>query len=166
MIFRDIPVGAAVFLDANTLVYHFVAEPQYGTACTELMKRIENHEVQAFVSTHVLSDVGHRLMTLEAATLNGWPLAGLAARLRRHRGDIGRLTTYQTAITDVVKSGIGVLPVTQALIESAAVICGSAELLMGDALLVAVMQGHGLSNLASHDSDFDRVAGITRYSPV
>jgi predicted nucleic acid-binding protein len=27
-------------------------------------------------------------------------------------------------------------------------------------------QAHGLTNLASHDGDFDRVPGITRYGPV
>ncbi len=34
------------------------------------------------------------------------------------------------------------------------------------ALIVAVMQSHGLTNLASSDSDFDRVAGLTRYAPA
>jgi hypothetical protein len=37
--------------------------------------------------------------------------------------------------------------------------------LHNDALIVAAMRAHGLSNLASADSDFDRVAGITRYGP-
>lgn len=35
-----------------------------------------------------------------------------------------------------------------------------------DALIVAVMQHHCLTNLASNDADFDRVSGITRYAPV
>jgi predicted nucleic acid-binding protein len=38
--------------------------------------------------------------------------------------------------------------------------------LTNDALIVAVMQAHGLTNLASHDADFDRVPGITRYAPA
>jgi predicted nucleic acid-binding protein len=39
-------------------------------------------------------------------------------------------------------------------------------LLTNDALIVAVMQDHGLTHLASNDADFDRVPGITRYAPV
>jgi predicted nucleic acid-binding protein len=35
-----------------------------------------------------------------------------------------------------------------------------------DALIVAVMQRHGLVVLASHDADFDRVPGLTRYAPA
>ena len=33
-------------------------------------------------------------------------------------------------------------------------------------LIVAVMQRQGLTNLASHDTDFDRVLGLTRYGPT
>jgi predicted nucleic acid-binding protein len=39
-------------------------------------------------------------------------------------------------------------------------------LLSNDALIVAVMQVNGLVNLASADSDFDRLTGLTRYGPV
>jgi predicted nucleic acid-binding protein len=39
-------------------------------------------------------------------------------------------------------------------------------LLTGDALIVAAMQQHGVIHLASADTDFDRVPGITRYGPA
>jgi len=38
--------------------------------------------------------------------------------------------------------------------------------LTNDALIVAVMQSHGVTNLASSDTDFDVVPAITRYGPV
>ncbi|TMQ32137.1 MAG: type II toxin-antitoxin system VapC family toxin [Planctomycetota bacterium] len=41
----------------------------------------------------------------------------------------------------------------------------AACLLTNDALLVAVMQANGFTKLASHDNDFDRVPGMTRYAP-
>jgi hypothetical protein len=37
---------------------------------------------------------------------------------------------------------------------------------MHDALVVAVMPAHDLTNLAGGDADFDRVPGLTRYGPV
>ena len=54
---------------------------------------------------------------------------------------------------------------TQSLVESAALMSSQYELLTGDGLIVAIMRFSGLSNLASNDADFDRVPGITRYSP-
>ena len=41
MTFASIPAGAAVFVDANTFIYHFTNDPKYGVACTQLLKRVE-----------------------------------------------------------------------------------------------------------------------------
>jgi predicted nucleic acid-binding protein len=38
-------------------------------------------------------------------------------------------------------------------------------LLSNDALIIALMQQHGLNKLASGDADFDRVPSITRFAP-
>ena len=166
MTFDQIPTGASVFLDANSLVYHFTNDPKYGTACTKLVKRIEQRVLSGVVSSHVLADVVHRVMTLEAITLNGWPKAGIAARLRKHHAEIPKLTHFERVITSVPQLAIQVLPITQALLQAANAATKQYELLTGDALVVAVMQANGLTDLASLDADFDRVPGITRYAPV
>jgi len=72
MTFATIPSGAAVFLDANTLVYHFSVHPVFGPPSTDLVERIENREVNGFTSADVVSDVAHRLMTVEAIGQFGW----------------------------------------------------------------------------------------------
>ena len=166
MNFAAIPEGSSVFFDANTLVYHFTGEPQYGVACSALIRRVASGEVRGFVSTDVLSDTAHRLMTLEAMQLHGWPQAGLAARLRKHHAEIARLTIHRQALAATSSLGLQALSITPALIDSAATLTVRFQLLMGDALIVAVMQAQGLLNLASTDRDFDRVPVITRYGPM
>jgi predicted nucleic acid-binding protein len=166
MTFTEIASGDAVFLDANTLVYHFANEPEYGAACTQLIKRIEQRELRGFTSTHVLADVAHRLMTLEAISLFGWSPARIAVQLRRHRGEIPKLDAHVQAIARIPLLAIQVLPTSQPLLEAATLLSKEHELLTGDALIVALMQHHGLVNLASNDADFDRVPGLTRYAPA
>ena len=58
-----IPAGLAVFVDANALLYYFTAHPHYGSACQNLLDRIENKEIAGFTSAHVLTEVVDRLMT-------------------------------------------------------------------------------------------------------
>jgi hypothetical protein len=58
MTFTDVPAGVAVFVDANTLIYHFTNHPKYGPACTALVERIEQKEITGFTSSHCLADVG------------------------------------------------------------------------------------------------------------
>jgi predicted nucleic acid-binding protein len=166
MTFDDIPAGAAVFLDANVLIYHFTNHPQYGGACTRLVERIEQKDLQGYVTSHGLADVAHRLMTIEAMNRLSWPIAGLAARLRKHRTEIAKLVLYQKAIAKVPQLGIQTLPVTESLVLKAAILSQKHELLTGDALVVAIMQQYALTNLAGWDSDFDCVPGLTRYSAV
>ena len=74
-------LSAWIFVDANTLIYHFGNDPKYGPACTQLIKRVELQQIRGFTSAHVVSDVAHRLMTLEAMSRMGWPLVGISARL-------------------------------------------------------------------------------------
>ncbi len=46
MTFADLQSGEAVFVDANTFIYHFTNHPKFGAACTDLVERIELKEIQ------------------------------------------------------------------------------------------------------------------------
>lgn len=166
MTFAELSAGTAIFLDANTLIYHFIADPTFGPACTELLDRIEQAELPAYSSAHVLGEVVHRLMTHEASMRLNWPLQGIAQRLKRHPAEVQRLVRYRQALDEVPLIGIHVLPNTEAASSRAADISRQYGLLTNDALIVAVMRDQGLTHLASHDADFDRVPGLTRYAPV
>jgi predicted nucleic acid-binding protein len=91
MIFADLTGGESIFLDTNTLVYHFTQHPAFGTACTDLLDRIERQEISAYTSTHILTEVAHRVMTVEASAAFNWPYAGIAPRLRRHSAQVQAL---------------------------------------------------------------------------
>ena len=123
MIFADIPVGVAVFVDANSFVYHFVADPTFGAACTTLLDRIENQDVGGVTSAHVLNEMAHRLMTLEAQQRFGWPAAGMANRLKRHPADVQQLSWHKRGIDEVRAIGIQVLPVEGGDVSLAADVC-------------------------------------------
>jgi predicted nucleic acid-binding protein len=162
--FVDLSATESIFLDANPLVYHFAPDPLFGAACTQLIARAGKGEILAFTSTHVLSEVAHHLMTLEASALFGWT-SKVVDHLKKQPTAIQNLTNFRQAIEKIPQLGIQVLTVPSGLIASAAVVSQQTGLLANDALIVAVMQSHGLTNLASHDTDFDRVPGITRYGP-
>jgi predicted nucleic acid-binding protein len=166
MIFADLVAGDAVFVDADTFIYHFAPDPVLGPPCSQLLQRIENQELAGYTSVHLLAEVAHKLMTIQANALFGWPLTGMANRLRRHPAEVQRLTAYRQALDQVAQSRVQVLTIPLPVLLSAAAITRQTGLLVNDALIVAVMQQHGLTRLASHDADFDRVPGLTRYAPM
>jgi predicted nucleic acid-binding protein len=157
MTFNDISSGAAIFLDANCLIYAVVNDPRYGPACQRLLERIDTQDIQGFTSAHVLSEMAHRVMTLEAIARFNRPSAGMTNWLRRHPAEVQQLARHRQAIDEVQVNKIQVLPVEGSDVSRAADLSAPFGLLSSDALIVVIMQRHGLSHLASNDTDFDRV---------
>jgi predicted nucleic acid-binding protein len=86
--------------------------------------------------------------------------------VRKHHVEILTLRVYRQAIARIPLLGIQVVLLTPPEVETATLLSQQYELLTGDAVIVAVMRQHGLTNLASLDDDFDRVPGLTRYAPA
>jgi len=166
MTFTDLLAGDVIFLDANTLVYHFTLDRRYGGACSQLLQRIENQEIQGFTSTHVLTEMAHRIMTIEAIGAFARPLAGIARRLRQHPAQVQQLTGFHQAVERVLQSRVQVLATPVPLVAVGTRLSRQTGLLSNDALILAVMQANGMIKLASSDQDFDAVPGITRYAPA
>src|SRR5260370_24077118 len=145
----DITAGAAVFIDANCLIYAFDASP-HQLACRKLLDRIENGDIQGFASAQVLAEVSHRLMTIEAAALFSRPLSGMANWLRRHPAQLQRLARHRQAIDELTLLPITILPVTGSQVSRAADVSLQHGLLTNDALIIVAMLEHGLTLLASN----------------
>lgn len=162
----QLATGDAVFLDANMLVYHFEPHPLHGPICHQLLSRIDQQDLVGYTSTHVLSEMAHRLMMVEASALPGWAPSKIKLRLRQQPAALAALTQFRAAIDVVLQSRIAVLTIAPSLIATASVISQQHGLLSNDALIVAAMQSQGLMNLAGADTDFDRLPGIRRYVPA
>jgi predicted nucleic acid-binding protein len=166
MIYADLPAGATVLLDASVFIHHFEPNALFGPAATQFLERIENQEINGITATHIVSEVAHRLMSIEAMQGFGWKSAGIALRLRNHPAQVQTLKRFRQAVQEIPLFGIRILTIDLAWLDAAAGISQQTGLLHNDGLVIAVMRAHSLTNLASADPDFDRVLGITRYAPV
>src|SRR5437763_1609371 len=119
MTFADLAAGDVIFIDANTFIYHFANDPVLGPPCNQLLARVENGTLQAYTAAHLLGEVAHKLMTVEAATRFGWPIPGMANRLRRHSAEVQQLAAFRQAIERVGQSRVQVLDVSLSLLVSA-----------------------------------------------
>jgi|SRR5579884_20355 len=103
-------------------------------------------------------------MVVEAATKFVWK-SKVVERLKQQPDKVRQLTKFRQAIQQVPQLGIHLLSIAPALIDAGTLVSQQTGLLTNDALIAAVMQSNGLTNLASNDPDFDGVPGITRYAP-
>jgi predicted nucleic acid-binding protein len=165
MTLDQVPAGAHIFVDSNILVYHFQPHPGFGLLCHRLLERIERQDIEGSTSTNLLGELAHRLMVIEAGALPGWTGGKVLNRLKQQPGVVKQLTLFQTAVESVLQSRIRVLTIPAALVSTAATLSRQNGLLTNDAVILALLQAHGLTHLASHDAHFDSVSRITRYAP-
>src|SRR5581483_1762524 len=93
--------------------YYFTAHPRYGSACQKLLDRIEKKDIAGFTSAAVLTEVVHRLMTIEACQRYNWAVRGIARRLRRHPAEVQQLSRSRQAVDEITLIGLDVLPVSK-----------------------------------------------------
>jgi predicted nucleic acid-binding protein len=136
MKFVQIPDNTTVFLDSNVLIYHFTAHPIFGPECQWLIDHITKGFTSGATSAHVLSEVAHRIMAIEAMDQFGWPEKGIAYRLQKHPDEVKTLMRCRQVIDEIPRLGIEVLPVTHNLVVLAGAISNQTGLLSGDALVV------------------------------
>lgn len=139
MTFASLAAGASVFLDANTFVHYFQPHQKYGLACRQLMQRIEQQQLAGFTSLHVLGEMAHRLLTLEASQLVGWSSGKVVQRLKHNPAAFQQLTRFQTAIDHVLQSQKQIQPAAPQMLATAASLSRQHGLLINDALVLALM---------------------------
>ena len=68
MTFANVGNGSSIFLDANTLVYHFIAHGQFGAACTRLLEQ-SPHRLAVDQRKRPMLQIVNRRVRLNAQTI-------------------------------------------------------------------------------------------------
>jgi len=158
-----IPSGTPAFLDANVFIYHFTGiSPQ----CTALLTRCEGADAHGVTGTHVLAEVVHRLMTIEAVRKGLVTAGNVAAKLRAHPEVVRRLTDYQANLDALLGIGLQILTLNSDDLVASGTIRRTTGLLTNDSLSVAVLRRERIRSLATTDRDFDRVSDLRVYLPT
>ena len=159
---EEVPSGERVFVDANIFIYHFT---RLSSECPAFLARCESGQVQAFTGAHILLEVLHRLMMLEALH-KGLIVGGQPARkLKEHPEIVKNLQEYNQSVRQIPRMGVRISALTPILITASEVIRTQHGLLTNDSVSVAVMRRLGLTRLVSHDSDLRNLAGLVVYQP-
>ncbi len=154
---EDILPGEAVFIDASIFIYHLTGQSR---ACRALLERCEAGEVAGFTGAHVLLEVLHRLMMLEAVQKALVPPGNVARRLKESPDLVRALSQYSQYAGQIPNMGIQVLPVDPELVQASSEVRLRTGLLVYDSISVAMMERLGRKSIATQDRDFLRLTGL------
>ena len=86
-------------------------------------------------------------------------------RLTQTPGLLAGLSHHRIVPSTVVAMNVRIEPLTIVILQQAAHLSVSHELLTNDAALLVHMQTLGMTHLATNDDDFDKVTGIMVWKP-
>jgi predicted nucleic acid-binding protein len=159
---EDVPEGARIFVDANIFIYHF---SRVSSECRSFLARCESGQVEAFTGVHILLEITHRLMILEALH-KGLISGGQPARKLKEKPQVVKsLNDYNKAVRQISRLGLRVRAVTPAIVRASEAVRAQEGLLTNDSVTIAFMRKLELENLATHDSDLMNIPGLIVYRP-
>lgn len=131
-----------ILVDSNVFMYAAGELHPNKKPCVDFLERVARLDVDAAIDAEVLQEILHRYRAIRR-----WEQgAEVYDRVRR--------------LVPVV------IPVTVEVLDRArSILDEDATLMARDALHAAVVREHGLQGICSYDTDFDRVAGVTRIEP-
>jgi predicted nucleic acid-binding protein len=162
MTLAEMPDAATVFIDANVFVYHFTG---VSPECKGLLERAERTSIRGVTGAHILLEVLHRLMMIEAVTKGLISPSQPAKKLKQNWQVIQQLKDYNHCVSEIAVLNVAVLPITEEVIRESEELRQAHGLMTNDSITFSLMTRHGLTNLATLDSDLRRVPGLALYQP-
>jgi predicted nucleic acid-binding protein len=159
---RALSSGEKIYVDSNILTYHLLKDPIYGGRCKEFIERIETRDVEGFISPIIVSETLSNF--IKATIVKDYEIKPkeVISFLKANPLAISKIALEKAS--DLFKV-FCILPISELEIEKSYEVIKDHALLTNDALHVATMKHHGITNIATNDSDFKRVEWVTVWKP-
>ena len=160
---NDIASGGRLYIDANIFIYHFSYESD---ECGALLERCDRREINAYTGTHVLLEVAHRIMTIEAVDKGLVTPGNVPRKLRRRPELVSQLQGHSAAIRYILDMNIEILQIDAGILEASANLRARTGFLVNDSVSLAMMQRRRIPAIATNDRDFQRAAWLEVHIPT
>lgn len=155
--------GETALVDANIFIYHL---SNSSAQCSRFLRRVALGEVVGCVTTVIVAEVLHRRMVAEALTKGLIPAGQPLKKLKANPSVVTQLTDYVADMENILLLPLQILTVTPADIASSHTLRQAHGILVNDSINLACALRHGVSNIVTHDADFNRVPLAAVWEPV
>jgi predicted nucleic acid-binding protein len=159
-----------IFVDANIFVDHASANPSYGKSCEEFLEKVESKNIVAITTTAVLDEVGYIQSLLEGARVLKTDELKIVRKKIKEDQKLAmtcykKVREYLKYIFFLGERGLDIQKIELKEVLIATMVGGEYRLLFTDSLHLAVMKRLKIINIATRDSDFERVDWIKVWEP-
>ncbi|CAG0980561.1 hypothetical protein METP3_02055 [Methanosarcinales archaeon] len=158
-----------IFIDANIFIYNALDDPIYADSCTDFLRKVETNKIKAVITPHLMDEVLFKILVAEASQhLEKFTLPNLKKEMKKSSFSskvYKPVREYSDYLTELTYSGLKILIVDAGVISKSIDFGSRYGLLTTDAIHLSTIMQYGINNIATNDSDFERVDSITLYKP-
>jgi len=162
MKFDKILSNEKVFIDANIFIYHFTG---VSDQCSNFLNRCEQQELIGITSVHVLLEVLHRLMMIEAVNKRLIEPPNIVKKLQKKHDLVKKLSDYYLNTQKIYDMGIIVKPLSYEIFIKGHFYREKYGMLVNDSIIAASIHHEGINSLATNDDAFLKIDGFKVYQP-
>lgn len=158
-----LPAGTNCLVDTNIFLYHLAAR---SNDCRQFIGRIGRGEVSGYLTTPIIGELLHKRMVIEAVN------AGLVSgskpfeKLKRQPQLIANLSSYITETVQLLQLPLTVIEVTEEDISWSHTLRRAYGMLVIDSINLACAVRRGITDVATHDTDFLHVPNLKIWQPT
>ncbi len=169
MLLTNFTVDERIFIDANIFIYNALDNPLFAESCTDFLRQVETDKINGVITPHIMDEVLFKILVAEASQhLEKFTLSNLKKEMKNSSFSskvYKPVKEYCDYLTDLTYGGLEILAVDGGLVEKSIELGLRYGLLTTDAIHLSTIKQYGINNIATNDSDFERVESITIYKP-
>lgn len=157
-----------MFIDANIFTYLLTGHPIYGRSCQGLLEKIEKGGLTGFISPLVIDEVSYVIMVQTARELKGSTETKSMKRVMSGiwHECVAPVDEFYGYLDQLISAGnLKVLSLDYTISRIALECSKEYRLLPRDALHAACCKAYGIKDIATNDSDFERVGFLEMWRP-
>jgi len=162
---NDLPSGSAIYIDSNIFIYEVTNHPKYTAASSSFLDRVESGEVVGVASVLGITEEVHKLSIIELSSKLKKKPQSIVSLIKNDPTLLDKLETPFIAAQNILSMNLEIINLIIPRLIDALELMKSYRLLSHDAIHVAAMKARGISNIATNDPDFERVAWLTVWKP-
>lgn len=169
MLLSSFVADERIFIDANIFIYNALDDPLYAESCTGFLRNVEADKIKGVITPHVMDEVLFKILIAEVSQhIEKFTLSNLKKEMKSSSFSSKAykpVKEYSDYLTELTYGGLEILAVDRGLVEKSIDLGLRYGLLTTDAIHLSTMKQYGITNIATNDSDFERVKSITIYKP-
>ncbi len=169
MLLPNFGADERIFIDANIFIYNALDDPRYAESCSDFLRQVETNKLKGVITPHVMDEVLFKILIAEASQhIENFTLPNLKKEMKNSSFSskvYKPVREYSEYLTELTYGGLEILTIDGGLVEKSIDLGLRYGLLTTDAIHLSTMKQYGIINIATNDSDFERVESVTIYKP-